>query len=127
MALSDILNVKFWGALAILAAIIWIVNLKIERDAALFENASLSLALQNEQAALNFMQQEKIIAEKTFLTWKEKNEQIERDLASARQKTIQATKGDNTFAVWGAVALPDTVFAERLLQNQVCDDPGPAN
>ena len=127
MVLSDILNLKFWGALAALALLIWVLQLRIERDAALAENTSLNLALQSQKEALNLMQREKSVMEKTILNWKEKNEQITRELASTRQKTFKSTQNDSDFGVWGAAALPRAILAVRLVHNQICYDPRPAD
>lgn len=113
--------------MAALALLIWVLELRIERDAALAESAALNLALQSQEATLNLVQREKNAMEKTILNWKEENEQITRELANIRQKTFKTAKNNNDFAAWAAAALPDAIFAERLLQNQICSDPHPVD
>ena len=112
---------RLLGALAVMAVIIWVNVLRAERDAA------LAIKAETQAQTIMALQNEKKAADAALNELKARNEQIARDLAAARKATVKAALADNSFNAWGAAALPDAVFAERLLQNQICSDPASAN
>ena len=118
---------RLLGALAVMAVIIWVIALRAERDAALAEAQELAIKAETQAQTIMALQNEKKAADAALTEWKARNEQIARDLAAARKATVKAALADNSFNAWGAAALPDAVFAERLLQSQICSDPASAN
>ena len=118
---------KLFGAAALLAVIIWVIALRAERDQAKAEAAELAGVVEVQGASIAALEQDKKAASAALAEWQAKNAQITRDLAAARKATVKAALADNSFNAWGAAALPDAVFAERLLQSQICSDPASAN
>ena len=115
------------GALTVMAAIIWVIALRAERDAALAGVQELTIKAETQAQVIMALQNEKKAADAALNEWKAKNEQIARDLAAARKATVKAALADNSFNAWGAAALPGAIANERLLQNQICSDPATAN
>ena len=118
---------KLFGAAALLAVIIWVIALRAERDQAKAEAAELAGVVEAQGAAIAALEKDKKAASIALAEWQAKNAQITRDLAAARTATVKAALADNGFNAWGAAALPGTIAAERLLQNQICSDPVVAN
>ena len=118
---------RLLGALAVMAVIIWVIALRAERDQARAEAAELAGVVEVQGASIAALEQDKKAASAALAEWQAKNAQITRDLAAARKATVKAALADNNFNVWGAGALPGTIAAERLLQNQICSDPVVAN
>ena len=118
---------RLLGALAVMAILIWVLALRAERDQAKAEAAELAGVVEVQGASIAALEQDKKAASAALAEWQAKNAQITRDLAAARKATVKAALADNSFNAWGAAALPDAVFAERLLQSQICSDPASAN
>ena len=118
---------KLFGAAALLAVIIWVIALRAERDQAKAEAAELAQVVEVQGVTITALEKDKKAASAALADWQDKNAQITRDLAAARKATVKAALADKGFNAWGAAALPGTIAAERLLQNQICSDPVVAN
>lgn len=111
---------KLLSGLALIAAIIWVVSLRAERDSARAEAQKLTIKAEVQEQAILALKNEKKAADAALTEWKAKNAQIERDLARARKAALSAALADDNFSSWADADLPDAVFVDRLLTEAIC-------
>ena len=115
---------KLLSGLALIAAIIWVVSLRAERDAARVEAAELAQVVEAQGASIAALERDKKATSIALAEWQAKNAQITRDLERARKATLRAAVDNDNFAAWADSDLPDAIFVDRLLTDAICANAG---